>query len=139
VLERDLGGGRTWRERPGTGAAGGLGFGLAVAIGATFVPGAARVADLVGLEDALRTSDLVLTGEGRLDATSSSGKVVGHVRERAAALGVPVAVVAGQVADEISDLAGSGLVDVEAAAPSGPGPDPAREVLAAAARLAARR
>jgi glycerate 2-kinase len=145
VLERDLGGGRTWRDRAGTGAAGGLGFGLAVATGATFVPGAARVADLVGLQDALNTSDLVVTGEGRLDATSTAGKVVGHVRERAAALGVPVAVVAGQVAEQVADPDGTvgadrpELVDVEEAAPSGPGPDPAREVLAAAARLAARR
>jgi glycerate 2-kinase len=139
VLERDLGDGSPWRARPGTGAAGGLGFGLAVATGARIVPGAARVAELVGLDAALDRAELVVTGEGRLDATSSAGKVVGHVRERATRQGTPVTVVAGQVADEIGEPAAAGVLDLEAAAPAGPGPDPAREVLAAAARLAARR
>lgn len=139
VLERDLGGGKRWRDLPGTGAAGGLGFALAVAAGGRLVPGAARVADLVGLEAALARADLVITGEGRLDATSAAGKVVGHVRERADATGTPVAVVAGQVADDVTASASAELADLEAAAPQGPGPDPAREVLAAAARLAARR
>lgn len=135
VLERDLADGERWRDRPGTGAAGGLGFALAVAAGGRLVPGAARVADLVGFEAALARADLVVTGEGRLDATSAAGKVVGHIREQASARTTPVAVVAGQVAAEATGE----LVDVEAAAPQGPGPDPAREVLAAAARLAARR
>jgi len=139
VLERDLGDGESWRERPGTGAAGGLGFGLAAGVGAKLVPGAAEVAALVGLEDALGRADLVVTGEGRLDATSTAGKVIGHLRERAAAHGTPVAVVAGQVADEALGRASEGFADLEAAAPHGPGPDPFREVLAAAARLAARR
>ncbi|MFP4149774.1 MAG: glycerate kinase, partial [Nitriliruptoraceae bacterium] len=53
VLERDLGGGERVREVAGTGAAGGLGFGLALGLGAALVPGAARVADLVGLASAL--------------------------------------------------------------------------------------
>lgn len=139
VLERDLGDGSSWRECPGTGAAGGLGFGLAVATGASIVPGAARVAELVGLDAALDRAELVLTGEGRLDVTSSAGKVVGYVRACAARQGTPVMVVAGQVADDLADPAQAGVVDLEAASPAGPGPDPAREVLAAAARLAARR
>jgi glycerate kinase len=109
-----------------------------VAAGGRLVPGAARVAELVGLPQALADADLVITGEGRFDATSSSGKVVGHVRAQGSELGIPVAVVAGQVAEEVADPAGAGLADLEAAAPAGPGPDPAREVLAAAARMAAR-
>jgi glycerate kinase len=56
------------------------------------------VAGAVGLDDALQGVDLVLTGEGRLDATSFAGKVVGGVLEWAADAGVPnVAVIAGQV------------------------------------------
>jgi glycerate 2-kinase len=82
------------RSLPGSGAAGGLAGGLA-AYGARLVPGAALVADVVGLSDALQGASLVLTGEGRVDATSFAGKVVGHVVDSAHGLGVPVAIVAG--------------------------------------------
>jgi glycerate kinase len=82
------------RALPGAGAAGGLAGGLA-AYGARLVPGAPLVADIVGLRGALQDAPLVLTGEGRLDATSFAGKVVGHVLGEARALGVPVGIVAG--------------------------------------------
>ena len=85
------------RALPGSGAAGGLAGGLA-AYGATLVPGAALVADVVGLRAALATASLVLTGEGRLDATSFAGKVVGHVLHEAGAFGVPAGIVAGDAA-----------------------------------------
>jgi glycerate kinase len=92
------------REVPGAGAAGGLAGGLA-AIGATLQPGARLVADAVGLEDALAASALAITGEGRYDATSRAGKVVGYVLERAAELGVPVAIVAGDAdAQAVAEL-----------------------------------
>jgi len=82
------------RNLPGAGAAGGLAGGLA-AYGARLVPGAALVADVVGLRDAVRDASLVLTGEGRVDATSFAGKVVGHVLGEGRGLDVPVAIVAG--------------------------------------------
>ena len=82
------------RNLPGAGAAGGLAGGLA-AYGARLVPGAALVADVVGLRDAVRDASLVLTGEGRVDATSFAGKVVGHVLREGRGLDVPVAIVAG--------------------------------------------
>jgi glycerate kinase len=63
---------------PGSGAAGGLAGGLA-ALGASVVPGFDLVADLVGLARRLAGADLVVTGEGCLDATSFDGKVVGGV------------------------------------------------------------
>ena len=78
---------------PAPGAAGGLAGGLA-AYGARLVPGATLVADEVGLRSALATASLVLTGEGRLDATSFAGKVVGHVLG-GTRVGVPAAIVAG--------------------------------------------
>jgi glycerate 2-kinase len=84
------------RRLPGSGAAGGLAGGLAAA-GARLVPGAALVADVVGLHDALSGASFTITGEGRLDATSLAGKVVGHVLQEARALGTPVGVVAGDV------------------------------------------
>ncbi len=78
----------------GAGAAGGLAGGLA-AIGARLRPGAELVAEMVGLRDALASASLVITGEGRFDATSLAGKVVGHVLHEAAELRRPAAVVAG--------------------------------------------
>jgi len=82
----------------GSGAAGGLGFGLGVALGGTLQEGARWVADRVGLPAALAHADLVITGEGRLDATSGRGKVVGHVLGLARASGTPAALVVGQLA-----------------------------------------
>jgi glycerate 2-kinase len=88
------------RTLSGAGAAGGLAGGLA-AIGAELEPGFDVVANAVGFDDALDDVDLVVTGEGRLDATSFAGKVVGGVLEWSADAGVPhVAVIAGQVTDD---------------------------------------
>ncbi|GCE02446.1 glycerate kinase [Embleya hyalina] len=84
---------------PGAGAAGGTAYGLAAAWNASIVPGALRVAELAGLPDALVGADLVITGEGRFDATSAQGKVVGTVLDLAhRGAGVPVALIAGSIA-----------------------------------------
>ena len=80
----------------GGGAAGGLAGGLA-AIGARLEPGFDVVARFAGLEEALDGASLVVTGEGRLDATSFQGKVVGGVTRWARALSIGCAVVAGRV------------------------------------------
>ena len=81
---------------PGAGAAGGLAGGLA-AIGAELKPGFAAIADAVGFSQLLASADLVVTGEGKCDATSLHGKVVGEVARAAASLSRPVLVVAGAV------------------------------------------
>jgi len=91
------------RRLPGAGAAGGLAGGLA-ALGASLRPGAALVADVLGLRGALGESSLAITGEGRYDMTSRAGKVVGHVLREADASGVEVAIVAGDA--EAAALAG---------------------------------
>jgi len=103
------------------------------AVGARLVPGIDAVADLVGLDAQLDGADIVVTGEGRLDATSAEGKVVASVTERARSRGARVMAVVGQVGDGAPSLD-----DVEASAQDGPGLDPAAEVSAAAARLAER-
>jgi glycerate kinase len=84
-------------DRPGCGAAGGAGYGLAY-WGAELAPGAAAIAELIGLPDAVRRADLVITGEGRFDAGSLTGKACGYVLQAAADRGVPALVVAGSVA-----------------------------------------
>lgn len=78
------------------GAAGGLAGGLA-ALGAELVDGIGLVAEELALDEVIEGADLVVTGEGMLDATSYAGKVVGGVSAYAAAAGLPVLVVAGQV------------------------------------------
>jgi glycerate kinase len=82
---------------PGAGAAGGLAGGLA-ALGATLVPGFALVAARLGLAAALGGAGLVVTGEGKLDATSFEGKVVGGVLAACAGAGVSALVVTGEIA-----------------------------------------
>lgn len=81
---------------PGAGAAGGTAWGFARYWGARIQSGADTIAVLTGFDSALEGADLVITGEGRFDATSRAGKVVGGVLERASVAGVAVAVVAGQ-------------------------------------------
>lgn len=63
---------------PGAGAAGGAGFGFLAAWGARIEPGSQAIARLTGFAAAAASADVVITGEGRYDATSSTGKVVGN-------------------------------------------------------------
>jgi glycerate kinase len=81
---------------PGSGAAGGLGAALA-ALGAELVPGAATVLDLLGFDERLAGCDLVVTGEGQVDATTVEGKAPGEVAARCAAAGVRCVVFGGRV------------------------------------------
>ncbi len=78
----------------GAGAAGGLAGGLA-ALGGRLVPGFDLVADELDLHDEVAAADVVVTGEGYLDAQSFHGKVVGGVQRLATAAGKPVAAVVG--------------------------------------------
>jgi glycerate kinase len=101
------------RNRPGAGAAGGLGFGL-LALGAGVASGFEIVADAVDLTAALMEADLVVTGEGSLDAQSLRGKVVAGVARRAQEFGVPCVVVAGRAEVGRRDAAAAGIDDIEA-------------------------
>lgn len=82
----------------GAGAAGGLGGGL-VALGAQIVSGFDLISDELGLFEEIEHADLVITGEGRLDAESFDGKVVGGVADMAAEVGARLLVIAGSVDD----------------------------------------
>lgn len=100
---------------PGAGAAGGLGFALAV-LGGRLLPGAQVVADAVGLDAHAASADLLVTGEGTLDWQSLHGKVVSAVAMRGLARGVPVVAVAGQVLLGRREWAAAGLAGVYAVA-----------------------
>ena len=85
------------RDAPGAGAAGGIGFGLMALCRAKMEPGFDLVARVVGLEARIRAADLVLTGEGRLDAQSLEGKGPVGLARLARACGKPVLAFAGSV------------------------------------------
>ncbi len=93
VVERDLG--IDVRDLPGAGAAGGLGAGLVAFLGARLHRGTRIVMEAVGFDPRLEQADVVVTGEGRLDASSLRGKVVGAVLERARIATTPTVIIAG--------------------------------------------
>lgn len=85
---------------PGAGAAGGLGFGLMAFAGAKPQPGFDIFAQNAGLQERLRTVDLVITGEGALDAQTLMGKGVGQVAALCKQLKVPCLGLAGMVEEK---------------------------------------
>jgi glycerate kinase len=101
--------GRDVASTPGAGAAGGAAAALLAACAARMSPGAALIADLVGLDAALADSDLVVTGEGRLDAQSMLGKGAVLVAARARARGVPTLAVCGTVELDAPSLHAAGF------------------------------
>jgi glycerate kinase len=88
--------GRDPRGMPGAGAAGGLGYGLAAFCGAELRPGFPLVAEALRLEEKIAACDLVITGEGRLDAQTLSGKAPAEVASLARKHGKRVALVCGE-------------------------------------------
>jgi len=111
-----------YRDRPGAGAAGGLGFGLMSFCGATIRPGFDVVAEAVGLESKMKGVDVVITGEGSLDRQTLEGKTPAGVARLARKLGKKVFAIAGrydgnqQVQElfvEVYQLARSGMSEKE--------------------------
>jgi glycerate kinase len=99
---------RAAADEPGAGAAGGLGYALAL-LGASRRPGFDLVADATGFTAQVTTADLVLTGEGSLDPQTFTGKVVAGVAGRAAAAGVPAVALAGRLEVGSRELRAAGL------------------------------
>jgi glycerate kinase len=93
LVEADLA--RTFRDAPGAGAAGGLGFGALAFLDARVEPGISLLLDLVSFSSHLEGAGLVITGEGGLDHQSLHGKAPVGVATVAARSGVPVVAVAG--------------------------------------------
>ncbi|HUG30554.1 MAG TPA: glycerate kinase [Candidatus Limnocylindria bacterium] len=112
--------GRDERETPGAGAAGGTAFGL-LSVADRFrsvrlVPGVDVVMDETGLRDKLAGADLVITGEGRIDAQTAFGKTALGVARLAAAAGVRCIAVGGGVeTDGVEALGTLGVVVVPVA------------------------
>ena len=90
---------------PGSGAAGGMGFAFRTFLSATLEPGIQIVMDELNVEEFFKSSDLIITGEGRLDGQSLMGKVPIGVANLAKKYHKPVVALAGSVTKE----AGSGI------------------------------
>jgi glycerate 2-kinase len=111
-----------YRDRPGAGAAGGLGFGLMTFCAATIRPGFDVVAEAVGLESKMKEVDVVITGEGSLDRQTLQGKTPAGVARLARKLGKKVLAIAGrydgdrqvrELFDEVHELARPGMSEKE--------------------------
>lgn len=97
VVERTLA--REVRAIPGAGAAGGFGFGLLAFCGGSLRSGFDLVAETLGLQQKIQACDLVITGEGRLDSQTLSGKGPAGIVSVARGAGKPVLALAGSLSD----------------------------------------
>ena len=111
-----------YRDKPGAGAAGGLGFGLMSFCGATIRPGFDVVAEAVGLESKMKDADVVITGEGSLDRQTLEGKTPAGVARLARKLGKKVFAIVGrnkgdrqvdELFDEVYELARPDMSETE--------------------------
>lgn len=94
-------------ETPGAGAAGGMGFGAMVFLNAQLRRGIDLVLDLSGFEEYLAQSDMIITGEGKLDGQTAAGKLIQGICRRAA--GKPVVAFCGKVDASTAALQAIGL------------------------------
>lgn len=102
-------------NHPGAGAAGGLGWGLHVFLGATLQEGVKTMLDISSFDEALRGADLVITGEGRIDAQTIYGKVPVGVAKRADLKGVPTVAIVGSIGEGAQAVYGHGVRSIESA------------------------
>ena len=101
---------------PGAGAAGGLGGALAAFLNAELRPGISLLLETNGFQDKIKGADLIITGEGRADRQTTMGKVPAGILNEARQTGIPVVLVAGQVADK-EILRSAGFSQVYATTP----------------------
>ena len=98
----------------GGGAAGGMAAGLFAFFGAKIKSGIDLILDTLNFDDIVKRADLVITGEGKLDLTSFSGKVIGGIIKRAKKLSVPVAAICGTMDKKLAQspeiLSSGGLI-----------------------------
>ncbi len=102
--------GRDDRHRPGSGAAGGVGFAARAFLNASFRPGVGVVAELVGLASAINGASLVITGEGRCDSQTLRGKTPYGVATLARDAQVPVIILAGTLGEGYEQLYEHGVL-----------------------------
>lgn len=107
IVERDMG--LDSAALPGAGAAGGMGYGMAVFFGSKLQMGIETVLDTVRFDELLENANLVISGEGRMDTQSLRGKVVIGVARRASAANVPLVAIVGDIGDGIEQAYDMGV------------------------------
>ena len=98
VVERDLK--VSIAKTPGAGAAGGMGGGCLAFLGAELKSGIQCVLDTVGFDGLLEETDLVITGEGRIDSQSVRGKVISGIAKRTNPRNIPLLALVGGIAED---------------------------------------
>ncbi len=110
VVKRDVG--QDVLERPGSGAAGGLGAGLMAFAGGELRSGIDMVCDVLGFDDHVEGADVVITGEGRADRSTVFDKAPVGVARRALAKGTPTILLAGGLGPGYRDLYQHGIASI---------------------------
>jgi glycerate kinase len=105
-------------ERPGAGAAGGMGAGLMAFAGATLKRGVEIVVEVTKLDQHMQGAALAITGEGRVDFQTAFGKTPSGVAMAARRHGVPVVVIGGGLADDAGGVFSHGIDGLESATPN---------------------
>ena len=93
-----------YSEEAGSGAAGGLGFGLMTFLNAKLQSGIETVLDVVHFDEYVKDCDLVISGEGRIDHQSMYGKVPTGVSQRAKKYGVDTVCIVGSIGENVGDI-----------------------------------
>lgn len=101
-----------WSNLPGSGAAGGMGYGLLNFCHAGIVSGFGLINQLTRLEVHISTASLIITGEGKIDVQTSFGKTVSGVAKLAKKHQVPVIALAGSIEGDLSELYNQGVSTV---------------------------
>lgn len=107
VMERTFG--QNYADMPGAGAAGGMGAGCTALLGASLRPGIETLLDVVGFDRQLQDAELVITGEGRIDAQSVQGKVISGIAKRTKAKGIPLVAIVGCIDDSAAQAYDMGV------------------------------
>jgi glycerate kinase len=107
TVKRELG--KDVADIPGTGAAGGMGGGMVAFLDSKLTPGIEIVLDTVGFDALLDGTDMVISGEGKIDSQSLRGKVIIGVARRTKKHGLPLVAIVGDIGDDIEKIYDEGV------------------------------
>ena len=110
--------GRDISQIPGTGGAGGLGFGLMAFMNARLCPGIELMLDIANFDEKIKKADLIITGEGQIDRQSVYGKVPTGIAQRAKIYNVPVIAVVGSIGEGAETVYQHGIRTISSATSS---------------------
>ena len=111
--------GHDYSAHEGSGAAGGLGYAFRQFLGARLERGVEMVLEAIGFDEIIDDADLVITGEGRIDSQTLTGKAPFGVAQHARRKGVPVVAIGGSVEMDLTHALNAGFNDVVQVTPAG--------------------